>query len=250
MAEHKRTPHNVSSQKGVGTGPYLARIVSHLDPTFMGSLEVTLLRDQGNVVGQDNQTYVVRCASPFFGYTGFEYMGGNDGTKNTLDGFNDTQKSYGMWFVPPDVGVTVIVTFIDGDPAQGYWLGCVPSRFTNHMVPAIGASTQVSMDDADKKKYNTSQPLPVAEVNRRSGTQSSPTIDPEKVKKPLHPIAEHFLEQGLLEDDARGTTTSSARREAPSMVFGISTPGPLDKRTGAKKGRQGTIKSPTPVVFL
>lgn len=247
MAEHKRTPHNISSQQGVGPGPYLARIVSHLDPTFMGSLEVTLLRDQGNVLGEDNQTYVVRCASPFFGYTGFEFMGGNDGSKKTLDGFNDTQKSYGMWMVPPDVGVNVMVVFIDGDPAQGYWIGCIPSRFSNHMVPAIAASTQVSMDLDDTKKYNTRQPLPVAEINRRSGTQESSVIDPEKIKKPLHPIAEHFLEQGLVDDDIRGSTTTSSRREAPSMVFGISTPGPLDKRPGAKKGRLGTIKSPTPV---
>lgn len=245
MAEHKRSSHEQSSKTNVGPGPYLARIISHLDPTFMGSLEVTLLRAQGNVMGQDNQTYVVKCATPFFGYTGFEFMGQNDGSKATADGYNDTQKSYGMWMVPPDVGVTVMVVFIDGDPAQGYWIGCIPSRFSNHMVPAIGASTQVSMDPNDTKKYNTKQPLPVAEVNRRLNAKEDRQIDVEKIKKPLHPIAEKFLEQGLLEDDIRGTTTTTSRREAPSMVFGISTPGPLDRRSGAKKGKIGTIQSPT-----
>ena len=34
-------------------------------------------------------------------------------------------------------------------------------------------------------------------------------------------------------------TSSSARREVPSTVFGISTPGPVDKRNGAPRGRIG-----------
>ena len=150
-----------------------------------------------------------------------------------------------MWMVPPDVGVTVIVVFIDGDPSQGYWIGCVPSKFSNHMVPAIGASDKVDLDPDDKKKYNTKQPLPVAEVNRRLNAKNDQQVDVEKIKKVLHPIAEHFLEQGLVEDDVRGSTTSTSRREAPSMVFGISTPGPLDRRPGAKKAKTGTKDSPT-----
>ena len=245
MPRHERTSYDASTKRSLEPGPHLARIISHLDPTFMGTLKVTLLRDQGNDIGQDSQTFDVKCASPFFGYTGFEFMGNNNGNTNSQDGFNDTQKSYGMWMVPPDVGVTVLVIFVNGDPAEGYWIGCVPSRFANHMVPAIGASTLVEMDAADKKKYNTKQPLPVAEANRRRNSTGDRQMDVEKITKPLHPIVEHFLEQGLLEDDARGTTTSSSRREAPSMVFGISTPGPLDKRNGAKKAKLGTINSPT-----
>lgn len=245
MSEFKRTPENIASSRKIGSGPYLAKIVSHLDPSFMGSLAVTLLRNQGNTIGQDTQTYVVKCASPFFGYTGFEFMGENSAANGsrTIDAFNDTQKSYGMWMVPPDVGVTVIVIFIDGDPAQGYWIGCVPSRFTNHMVPAIAGSTEVDLDKADKDKFNTKMPLPVAEVNRRLNAKQDVAIDVEKIKKPLHPIVDHFLEQGLVEDDVRGVTTSSSRREVPSMVFGISTPGPLDRRTDAKKAKVGTLDS-------
>ena len=33
------------------------------------------------------------------------------------------------------------------------------------------------------------------------------------------------MKQGLVQDNVRGTTSSSARRESPSAVFGISTPG-------------------------
>ena len=245
MAQERRPSVKVTDKASIGRGPYLARIVSHLDPTFMGNLEVTLLREQGNRLGDDNQTYVVRCAMPFFGYTPYEFMGSNDASKKTLDGFNDTQKSYGMWFVPPDVGVNVLVFFVDGNPSQGYWMGCVPSRFTNNMVPAIGGSTEFDADENDKKKYGTKKALPVAEVNRTLNGKKDVKIDPEKIKKPVHPIADVFLEQGLLEDDVRGTTTTSARREAPSSVFGISTPGPLDKREGSKRSVIGKVQDKT-----
>ena len=45
------------------------------------------------------------------------------------------------------------------------------------------------------------------------------------------------MKQGLIKDDTRGITTSSARREVPSAVFGISTPGPIDKN--GKRGKIG-----------
>ena len=228
---------------GLTTGIYVAKVISHLDPSFMGSIEVSLLKDQANTAGDDSQTFIVKYASPFFGYTPFEFMGKNDGTKSTIDGFSDTQKSYGMWFVPPDVGVNVLVLFVNGDPAAGYWFACVPGVNINHMVPAIAASTVNSLDAEDKKRYgNTKLPLPVAEVNKRINGETQ-EIDPEKYPRVVHPIADRFLEQGLLEDDVRGFNTSSPRREAPSMVFGISTPGPLDRRESAKKQNIGKADS-------
>lgn len=244
MAIEKRLPATV--KRNLGSGPLLAKVVSHADPSFMGGLEVTLLRDEGNKVGDINQTYVVRCATPFYGSTAFEFMG-----QNKAD-FNDTQKSYGMWFVPPDVGVTVMVLFIDGNPADGYWIACIPSRFANSMIPGIGSSENVELTDEDKKRFGSSVRLPVGEVNRRANDLSK-AMNVDKIKRPYHPIADAFLEQGLLDDDIRGTTNASARRDIPGMVFGISTPGPLDRRDGAKKGSIGKNQSsstPVPVSRL
>ena len=51
---------------GLTTGIYVARVVSHLDPSFMGSIEVNLLKDQANTAGDDSQTVIVKYASPFF----------------------------------------------------------------------------------------------------------------------------------------------------------------------------------------
>lgn len=237
MAFEKRAPANAPIV-GIGNGPYLAKVVSHLDPSFMGSLEVTLQRRQGNTIGDDNQTYVVRCATPFYGSTAYEFMG-----TNAAD-FNDTQKSYGMWFVPPDVGVTVMVVFVDGNPADGYWIACVPGNFTNNMVPGIASSTSVELTDADRRKYGAATRLPIGELNRRANAGNE-NVNINAIKKAVHPIADRLLEEGLLLDDVRGSHNSSARRDIPSMVFGISTPGPLDKSPTGKRATIGKLQSKT-----
>jgi len=238
MSVEKRT--SVANETGkMGAGVYLAKIIGFLDPSFMAGIEVTLLREQGNDIGDLGQTYTVKYSSPFYGVTAFEYMGLNE------TDYNDTQKSYGIWFPPFEIGTTVMLLFVDGNPAEGYIIGCVPGRFMNQMIPAIGASTAVTLSAEDKTKYDTSQPLPVAEANRKANDlEKNDKID--KVKKAVHPIADAFLRQGLLEDDARGATTSSSRRNVPNMVFGISTPGPLDRRDGAKKQFIGSRQASSP----
>jgi hypothetical protein len=199
----------------VPAGIYLAEVVGHLDTTFMGILDVRLLRPIGNssVAGQ---TYPAKYMTPFYGVT-------PQSTTSENDTYEDAQKSYGMWMVPPDVGTTVLVVFVQGDPKYGYWVGCVPEEGMNFMLPGIAATQKVVEDT----KTTDSERAPVAEYNKKvnSGTQPDPT----KIKKAQHPLAEILNTQGLLKDDTRGITTSSARREVPSMVFGISTPGPLDK---------------------
>jgi hypothetical protein len=227
MSIEKRTPVSASSGK-LDTGLMLAKVVGYLDPSFMSGLEVTLLRDNGNSIGDLGQTYTVKYASPFYGVTAYENMGLNK------DDFNDTQKSYGMWFPTPEIGTTVLCAFVNGNPSEGYWIACAPSRFMNHMIPAIGGSTAVELTAEQKKKYDTTQPLPVGEVNRKTN-ELDKKLEIEKIKKPVHPIADRFLEQGLLEDDIRGTTTSTSRRSIPNTVFGISTPGPVDRGNGSKK---------------
>lgn len=239
MAQVKRESANKESD--ISGGPFLAKVIGHLDPSFMGGLEVTLLKKDGNSLGDAGQTYGVRYASPFFGATAFEFQGSN------TDDFNDSQKSYGMWFVPPDVGVTVIIFFIDGDPSQGYWMGCVPDRFTNHMVPAIAGSDAVEFAEGDAEYYDVDT-VPVAEVNRRANDLEE-GMEIDKIPKAVHPFAEHLREEGLLADYVRGVSKSTARRNVPSSVYGISTPGPLDRRDGAKKSFIGKVQSqsPTPV---
>lgn len=214
--------YSASAEQGPAPrpGPFLARVVSHLDPSYMGVLQVELLRPVGNS-SADGQTIPVKMMTPFAGATGVEYTGLDP------DDYNNTQKSYGMWFVPPDPGTIVIVFFIDGDQKRGYWLGCVLDEGVNFMLPGVAATEQV-VEGGGR--------LPVAEYNKKVNEK---VADPTKIKKPKHPLAKVLEIQGLLKDDIRGITTSSARRETPSSVFGISTPGPVDKQSGAKQGKMG-----------
>lgn len=216
MAEETRS--SIGSE-GNNPGPFLAKVISHLDPTYMGSLEVQLLHEVGNDPGAEGQTSVVKYMSPFMGSTSIDYVG-EDET------YDNAQKSYGMWMIPPDPGSTVVVFFIEGDPRKGYWIGCVQDENMNFMMPGL-AATSYNIDGDEER-------VPVAEYNKTAITSGQ--NDSTKNKKAQHPFTKVLGNQGLLKDDIRGITTSSARRETPSMVFGISTPGPIDK-----KGPKGTI---------
>jgi hypothetical protein len=221
MPYETRTPENQSAD--FNSGPYLARVISNIDPKYMGTLQVQLLRDVGNIPESEGSLFQVKYLSPFYGVTNLDHVGKN----NT---FGDTQKSYGMWMVPPDVGVMVLVIFVEGDPKQGYWIGCVQDEFMNFMVPGL-AATEINTENPPGKK-------PVGEFNKKLNTLEQD--DPTQVKKPVHPFAAVLTKQGLLTDEHRGITTSSARRESPSNVFGISTPGPIDRSSGAPRGNIGT----------
>jgi hypothetical protein len=221
-------PHRPAESR---PGPYLARVVSHLDTTYMGVLEVEILRPVGNTQ-EEGQLHQVKYMSPFYGATDSSFLGKDP------DDYNNTQKSYGFWMIPPDVGTTVIIIFIDGDPKRGYWIGCVPDENMNFMLPGLAATGQVI--DSEKRS-------PTAEYNK---VVNDSNADPNSFKKPIHPLAAVLESQGLLEDDIRGITTSSARRETPSMVFGISTPGPVDKQPGAKQGPIGKAEHQIPNAYV
>ena len=238
----KRLPDNNPNRPNPGEGIQLATVIGHLDPTFGGGLQVTLVKNVGNEQG--DFPYEVKPAFPFFGNTHTAFTGIDN------KDFNNTQKSYGMWFVPPDVGTNVLVVFLDGKSGKGYWFACVPGNFVNQMVPALGGSEAVDLTNEDRKKYATNGPLPVGEINRLANAKAEAgpnrVTNPDKILKPVHPVADAFLTQGLLQDYVRGITTTTSRRTPPNSVYGISTPGPLDRREGAPRRTLGTSQYRTP----
>ena len=211
-------------------GPWLGRVVNNLDPDLMGGLEVLLYEGSTGSPDEQGETVTVKYLPQFWGTTSIQFEGNNSAS------FNDVQKSYGMWFVPPDIGTTVMCFFIGGNRNDGYWVGVVPDRYQNHMVPGIAASKNVALTPEQERKYGTKY-LPVAEFSKRNRDLSKPLVN--DFTKPVHPFADRLLQQGLLLDDIRGVTSSSARREHPSGVFGISTPGPIDTSQNATKGQIG-----------
>lgn len=229
-----RSSHEIHNS--LGAGPYIAKVVSHLDKTFNGKLKVQILR--GSVSGDDDskeaQVKIVRYASPFYGVTPL-YAAGD------ADSYGYTQQSYGFWAVPPDPGTLVLCTFVEGMEDYGFWFACVPDDFMNFMIPDGRPSTSNTSPQSTPQAFRGKK-LPVGEYNKNKINpqgQNQPTYYSRPVNSDF---TNHLLEQGLLDDDIRGTTSTSARREAPSMVFGLSSPGPLDKRPGAPKIPKGTYE--------
>lgn len=220
MGDHNDNIDNISS-KGPKPryGIYKAKVVAHLDTTFMGVLTVKIERYAGNDE-VEGQTVPVSYMSPFFGSTSEE----NNGKDENDNEYNQTQKSYGFWMVPPDIGATVLVVFANHDIKYGYWIGVIPDPLMNFSVPGLAATKYVVQDTKQTDSKYTR--VPVAEYNKKIET---PEQEATKKLKPEHKFAKILDTQGLLQDDTRGITTSSARRENPSMVFGISTPGITDK---------------------
>jgi lysozyme len=153
---------------------------------------------------------IVNYCSPFAGATNVETSG-----KSAFEAFDKTQTSYGFWMIPPDINNQVLVMFINGDPSRGIWIGSLYNQFMNNMVPGMSSST-------NNYQY-PGKNIPVAEYNK----WNSKVTDPDAATKPYEQTKFQGIgNQGLITDDQRGVTNTSARRESPSQVFGILTPGP------------------------
>ena len=121
---------------------------------------------------------------------------------------------------------------------MGFWIGCVPDEYMNFMIPGK-AGTTFNSEDKTKK-------LPVGEYNKRLKKHKG--ADPTQYLKPCDTDACAILKNsGLIEDNTRGLSSSSVRRELPSMVFGMNTPGPYDRRKGAPKISYGNLGSQTQI---
>jgi uncharacterized protein (DUF2345 family) len=220
MTTHSRT---LNDGKIRNPGPFLAKVVSHLDPSYMGNLQVQLLKisSSGNTYEAYGESLTVRYLSPFYGVTPISAALPNDN-------YQSTQQSYGWWAVPPDVGQKVLCFFVEGDKSRGYWMGCVQDEFMNFMVP--GATPASAFNSTGDK-------VPVGEYNKKINRPAQ--TDATRYSKAVNTYAlGTLIQQGLDLDEIRGLTSSSARREVPSMVFGVSTPGPIDKR--GPRGQIGT----------
>ena len=208
MPSEYEDKHGVGSkgQVQIKSMPYLYRayIKRSLDTANMGRLQV-YIPEIAHPTRED--TWInVRYLSPFAGASN-PYL-----TKRKSTAFKDTQTAYGFWMVPPTMETEGLVGFINGDINEGVWLGCFFQENVNFTVPGIPSAMTYE------------GPAPGAEKNKHDKT-------PEL--RPAHkPMQDALKTQGLLggekgkhNDAIRGTCTSGAKRESPSKVFGILTPG-------------------------
>lgn len=193
---------------------YLGFVKAVNDSQKMGRLKV-YIPELGGDPNDINQYYTVTYASPFAGATSVY-----DNTNGSA--WQDSQRSYGFWFVPPNLENEVLCAFINGDPSRGVWFACLYQQFMDHMVPGIPGDP-------------SSNGVPVGEYNKLKVdiTVSNPT-------RPIYaPLADQLAIEGLDKDPNRGITTAGARREdPPNAVYGILSPAGnqfvMDDAPGAK----------------
>jgi hypothetical protein len=202
-------------------GPFSGIVKNNVDPTRSGRLQVYIEAFSAGDPDDPTKWTTVSYLPSFYGYTPpVQTPGTGVGT------YPGNQNAYGMWFTPPDVGITVLCIFVNGDRQLGYYIGIVPDGGLGQMVPAIGGSTNYVTDNKNQETYYANDVLlPVTEINTsNTAITNNPRFFDQA--KPVHSVvAAALFQQGLNGDVERGPIRSSSQRETPSSVFGISTPG-------------------------
>ena len=224
-------------------GPFYGVVMNNIDPARMGRIQVYIEAfADGNMQDTSKWTWV-RYLPQFYGHTPAQ------GPTTTEGDFTSNPHSYGMWFTPPDIGITVVCVFVNGDRSKGYYLGSVVDEGLIHMLPAIGAENNYLAGNPNQEAYFASAALqPVTEINTGNDRLDNAAEYFDQAK-PIHSvIASTLFQQGLARDTERGPIRSTAQRESPSSVFGVSSPGRAIYQGGLKpndiktKLNSGTVK--------
>ena len=208
-ATRKNTAQEALKESNPLYGIYIGTVRTARDTSRQGKITVfipSLFKHPTLIKGIAECTW----SSPFAGSTPVA------GTGTNLESYVETQKSYGLWMIPPDIGNTVLVAFGDGDISKGYIIGCTfPGQF-NHMVPGMPGGSSYGEGKLQ---------VPVAEKNKKEARIDH---DSKEVRRPIAPyLTEQIVKQGLISDPMRGPGTAGARRDDIQQVYGILTPGPL-----------------------
>lgn len=200
--------------------PVVGIVKDTIDSARTGRIRV-YVSDFGGLDPDDGNNWVeVSVMSPFYGITQ-----GDSVNKTSLGTYTENAHSYGFWSQPPDINSEVICVFINGKRNRGFYIGAIPKPGMTHMVPAVGATDVIVPNAREAEGYGGATNLPVTELNANN-TALSDSSTYFNEPRPVHSfVAGQLFQQGLIRDPIRGPITSSAMRESPSRVFGISTPG-------------------------
>ena len=184
---------------------YLGFVKDASDSREAGRLTVWI----PDISSDEDNTFVVQYCSMFGGATPASDL--IEGSKTSA------QQSYGWWGIPPDINNMVLVGFINGDPARGFWFGCLYQEYMTNMVPNI-------------PENNTTQNsvAPTYEYNKRDSDQ----IDTDNPLRPTFTaLATALNNQGLENDMVRGPAAFRSENGAEDAlsskqnIMGLLTPG-------------------------
>lgn len=181
------------------SGTIVAEVMRNDDPLKSGRLLV-YNADSGADPSNPDNWLLARYMSPYYGIQPLQYTT----QEPNLTQNYPVRESYGWWMTPPDVGVKVVIVFLNDVRSDAVWIGCLPEIGSHGAIPA-----------QDKGDFDIS----VGEI------KSQFSNNPDSVERPDHSTRPQYLQQGIANDNLRGTVTSSSLRESPSRVFGFNTPG-------------------------
>lgn len=212
---HTTKGYNVNNLNGV----YIAEVMNDSDALHNGRVTVRI-PELGTTAER-----IILLTTPF---------GGNTEIKRDVEdvkSYNEAPKTYGMWPQPPAVGSNILVAFV-GSIEQGFMLGYVPPSDRNATMG--GNASSVAYGPAGS---------PIVSA---TGEKSLNDTDPDT--RPANPEAvSHLVESGLVGDFVRGHSQSSARRESPSNVFGLTSKAghTISMDDGAEDGSSNNIRIKT-----
>jgi hypothetical protein len=225
-----------SSKTAITSGPFEAIVVANVEGNRLGQLRVKITEATGKISdATKDDTVVANYCSPFYGTT----YGTDD--QSLPDGPFTAGQSYGMWMIPPDIGNKVLV--ICTPSGKWFWIGCVYDSSSHHMVPALGRNIGGKNYTRTPTAVTAtgSSVLPVVEYSTRESTAFDADGLTNTPRYPHEYQATVLVKQGLDRDPVRGAISSSSMREAPSNVYGISTPGRKITKTDQVTGEPQAV---------
>ena len=239
---------NTPAPEQQGMGFYIGTVMDDADDQRMGQIWVYIPAfsgkrlNEGSVptdgtapdrktgqieFNQEQRLGWIQCSPlmPFFGSDGNRVKDSN-GRKAYGDG---DVSSYGFW-ANPRIGDQVGILFSHGDIARAYWIGAVPKHYSNISTPAIVGVGQDAMDpevlakSLGGRKISEAALIPTLEKTRDVSGVVGATRRFEDVY-PARSYLANLLISGLINDTFRGAGLSSSRRESPSYVTGLKSPG-------------------------
>lgn len=192
---------------------YMAEVMDTRNVSKSGEILVHVIGSGLNK--EDSRNWIVaNYASNFFGTTPHD--------KNLSPDYTLDPKSFGAWFPMPCVGNYVFIFFpvSTGENTNAFWFACPVNPSANYMVPGIPSKYDDKSDEH----------CPLCERNDKSyslndNKKFNQNIIEGQTKQAVYePLNEALKRQGLNKDGIRGYSTSGAKRESPSMCYGILTP--------------------------
>ena len=195
------------------TGLYLAKVVDTVDDRYEGFIYVEIIGDgylgDPTTKASRHEYTRVRRASPYGG----SYQ------------FANATNTYGMSCHPPAPGSQVLIAMPANSPV-GIMLGVLPDVTRNASFPTNPGAFVDSENDVVGPTQDPS--VKKAQDKNKRPRASTDTIRNERGQEhgdKWSANGEAITGQGIGLDSVRGLSSSSARRESPTNVFGFNTPG-------------------------